>query len=60
MMGEAVHAPRRHGRKYLQIWNIIEDTSIKRQISGKSITVKQSCIYIMLDMVDTAFSYWRA
>ncbi len=35
----------------------IVDTSIKRQIHGWSITVKQGCMYIMFDMVDTAFSY---
>ncbi len=38
----------------------IVDTSIKRQISDQSTTVVKGCMYIMFDMADTAFSYFRA
>ncbi len=32
----------------------------KHQTSGQSITVVKGCMYLMFDMVDTAFSYGRA
>ncbi len=44
--------------QYVQISNII-DTSIKRLISDQSTPMVKSCMYIMFDVVDTAFSYWR-
>ncbi len=42
--------------QYLQ--NIV-DTSIEHWNSGQSITVVKGCMYIMFNVVDTAFSYWR-
>ncbi len=42
--------------QYWQISNII-DTSIKHQISGQSTPMVKRCMDIMVDMVDTAFSY---
>ncbi len=36
------------------------DTSIKHQISGQSTSMLKGYMYIMFDMVDTAFSYGRA
>ncbi len=45
--------------QYLQILNIA-DTSIKHLISCQSTTMVNGFMYIMVDMVDTAFSYGRA
>ncbi len=44
--------------QYPQIWNIV-DTSIKRQISSQSTNGVKGCMYIMFNVVDTAFSYGR-
>ncbi len=41
--------------QYLQLKNMV-DTSIKHPISGQSSTVVKGCVYILFDMVDTAFS----
>ncbi len=42
--------------QYLQI-KTYKDTSIKHPLSAQSTTVVKGCMYIMFDMVDTAFSY---
>ena len=39
--------------------NYIADTSIKSKISGQSTTVVKSAMYVIFDMVDTAFRYGR-
>ena len=43
-------------RQYVQIKNIV-DTAIKHQISGQSTSIPKGCMYIMFDIVDTAFSF---
>ena len=39
---------------------VLVDPSIKHPISVESITVVKGCMYILIDLVDTVFSYGRA
>ena len=45
-------------KQCLQMYNIVE-TSINRQISGQFTTVVKGCMYIMFNVVDTGFFFYR-